>query len=130
MKNIVDVSSVFVPTNFLQQSGKEEILPSSISSVSIPSVAYVLPSVSVAEKPVCVSINQPTTSNFSRVRSTSSCSTPYTVGLATEVISDRESEGELILSSKSEDMDGSDASQTEKKDDISKQNNQNEALLI
>jgi len=128
VKNIVDVSSVFVPTNFLQQSGKEEILPSSISSVSIPSVAYVLPSVSVAEKPVCVSINQPTTSNFSPVRSTSSCSTPYTV--ATEVISDRESEGELILSSKSEDMDGLDASQTEKKDDISKQNTQNEALLI
>lgn len=128
MKNIVDVSSVFVPTNFLQQSGKEEILPSSISSVSIPSVAYVLPSVSVAEKPVCVSINQPTTSNFSPVRSTSSCSIPYTV--ATKVISDRESEGELILSSKSEDMDGLDASQTEKKDDISKQNNQNEALLI
>lgn len=124
VKNIVDISNVSAPTKRLQESGKEEIFPSSILPVSIPSIAYVLPSVSIAEKRVGGSVNQSTDSHFSPVRNTSSCSTPYT--LAFEVISDCDSDGELIIdSSKTEDME---ASQTEKKEDdsSSKQNNQNE----
>lgn len=125
VKNVVDVSNISVPTRRLQESRKEEICPS-ILSVSIPSIAYVFPSVSIAEKPVGVSMNQSTDSNFSPVRSTSSCSTRYTV--AVEAISDCESDGELIIdSSKSEDVE---ASQTEKKEDdsssSSKLNNKNE----